>query len=369
MYIMTDNELSERIGYFSDTAVADPVVEIGQLLWKKAPAGVTVGIYDSGDGELTRRAVEWATREEAVGFKAKKIAAAELRFGKAIADSGNIGKQLDKLGKALKEAIDAVPVPQGTQPLPDTGPHLIRTLALFTHGTNDWLGIGGGITTRNATSVIKSIAPFLSIDVNVAIYGCSAARGQKEASNWVVTTMESGGEDSLAAKIRDALVNEGKSRSSVWGHTEVGHTTRNPSLRVFSATKGAKGASYAGDFVFGTVDKILLLGELEKSITGLGYTISEGKQENFRKFAYRELRKLKYLAWVKANIKQIKKGGKTTKVNNLTYQGVNLSEMAPLYPLQVADLVRKYWSDVYWTKALREKTAKTLIKALKLKSS
>jgi hypothetical protein len=371
MYIKIDDERLGNIGYFSAPVVADPVVETGQWLWTKALRGVHVGLYDATDAELTRRAVEWAAREEAMGLNAKKIAAAELKVGKAIADSGNIIKQLTGLGTALKAAVDAVPVPQGTSLVQGTGPHLIRTLALFTHGTNDWLGIGGDITTRSVATIIKGIAPVLSIDVKVVIYGCSAARGQKEASDWVVTTMEPGGADSLAAKIRDALVNEGKYWSSVWGHTEVGHTTRNPSLRIFYAVggAGATGVSYASGFVFKADDKKLALAELEDTIKALGYTISDSKQESFKEAAYRGLRKLMYLACIKANIKKVTKGGKTFKVNNLTYKGVNLSEMAPLYPVEVADLIKKYWSDVYWTKALKDETAKKLIKTLKLKKS
>lgn len=370
MYFRTDIQGLGTIGYFSNTAVADPVVEMGQLLWRKAPAGVKLGLYDAGDKELTRRAVEWAEREEAIGFKAKKIAANELKFGKAIADSGHIVKQLTGLGAALKAAVDAVPTPQGLTPLPSTGPHLIRTLALFTHGTNDWLGIGGDMTTRNIATLIKGIAPVLSIDVNLVIYGCSAGRGQKESSNWVRTTMEPGGDDSLAAKIRDALVNEGKAQSSVWAHTEVGHTTRNPSLRMFAAyAKGGQGDSYVSSFVLGIVERSMALRELEETVTTLGYTISDSQKESFRKVAYLELRKQMYFSWIKANIKKVKKGEKTVKVSNLTYRGVNLSEMAPLYPLEVADLAKKYWSNVSWTTTLKEKMAKTLIKTLKLKKS
>jgi hypothetical protein len=214
--------------------------------------------------------------------------------------------------------------------------------------------------------VIKRIAPVLTVDVQIIIYGCEAARGQKERKdNWLVNTMEPGGEDSLAAKIRDALVDEGKLMSSVWSHTEVGHTTRNPSLRFFYAGdgKGTKGHSYAGEFVFGTVERIIALAELEDTIKALGYSISEDEQENFRKFAYKELRKLIYDAYIKAVIKFVK----NVKVTNLTYRGANLPEMAPLYPLEVADIFRKYWSEVYWSKERKESAANKLIKELRLK--
>ena len=299
MYISDRKSSSARFQRYSGPAqgvsgffvqgIGDPVADIGQMLWEKGPAGVKVAIHSS-DAEQTRRGIEWAKREDAIGFKAKKIDAAELIFGKAFADSGNIVSQLTNLGAALKTALNRVKAPRNITPLAGTGPNLIRTLALFTHGTTNWIGIGGGITTTNAATIIKKIAPLLTVDVKIIIYGCSAALGQKEsANNWVVNSMEPGGEDSLAAKIRDGLVDAGKVISSVWSHTEVGHTTRNPSLRFFNAGygKGAKGGSYAGEFVFGTVERITALREIEEAISSLGFAISN--EENFRKLAYKEL--------------------------------------------------------------------------------
>jgi hypothetical protein len=337
------------------------------MLWERAPAGVKVVIYYANDAEQTRRGIEWAAREDAIGFKAKKTDAAELSFGRALADSGNIVGQVTSLGVALKTAIDRAQAPQNITPLAGTGPHLIRTLAVVTHGTSDWISVGGGITTKNAATVIKKIAPFLTVDVKIIIYGCSAALGQKEkAENWVVNSMEPGGEDSLAAKIRDGLIDAGKVRSSVWSHTEVGHATRNPSLRFFNAGygKGAKGGSYAGEFVFGNVERITALREIEETIRGLGFII--GNEESFRKLAYKELRALMYKAYVSAVIRIATVGGKKVKLTNLTYREANLPEVAPLYPLEVADIIRKHWS-TYWSAQRKAETARELIKKLKLK--
>ena len=348
---------------------SDPIAQIGLTLWGKAPAGVVVAIYNPGDREQVRRAIEWAKREDGIGVRAKNIDAAELSFGKAMASSEKIVSQITKLGAALKAAVDRVPPPQGITPLAGTGPHLVRTLGLFTHGTNTGIGVGGGITTTNAAAVIKGMAPVLTDDVNIVIYGCSAARGQREKkNNWVINTMEPGGEDSLAAKIRDALVDEGKSRSSVWSHTEVGHTTRNPSLRFFLAGygKGSKGSSYAGDFVFGTVERLVALGELEDTVRGLGFIISD--EENFRKHAYKELRRLMYKGYIRAVIKIAKVGGAIVKVTHLTYRGANLPEAAPLYPLEVADIIRKHWSAV-WSTERKLDTARNLIRRLTLKKA
>jgi hypothetical protein len=40
--------------------------------------------------------------------------------------------------------------------------------------------------------------------------------------------------------------------------------------------------------------------------------------------------------------------------------------VAPLYPLEVADVVRRRWADTCWTAAARTQAAQQLIKELKL---
>jgi hypothetical protein len=365
MYIRTR---PTGIGYLAQRVTADPVVEAGEKLWKAAPAGVNVAIYASGNAEFMRRAKEWAEREGAVGVKATRIQATELTFGRALADSGRFVAQVTQLGAALKDAVARAEKPKGIEPLAGTGPSLIRVLALFSHGTNRWLGIGQGITTTNVATVIRGIAPVLTNDVKILIFGCSAALGQSEPSEWVRTTMEPGGANSLAGMIRDALVDQGKRAASVWGHTKVGHTTRNPSLRVFSAGrgKGTDGLPYAGDSVFGTIEKAFALRELEETIRALGFRLGKDKEEDFRKIGYQALRQQMYNAYVGAIVKTTTVRGVKRRVTNLTHRGVNLPEMAPLYPLDVADVIRKYWSTVYWTQVRKETVATSLAKRLKL---
>lgn len=353
-------------GLAEGTAPAvDPVAEVGRKLWENAPAGVTVGIYYSGDDVQKRAGIAWAARENAVGPSGKTIGAAHLTFGKALADSDTVAKLVTQLGAALKTAVDRVPAPAGITPLPGTGPHLIRTLALFTHGTNYVISVGGGdIRSTRASAFIKAIAPVLTDDVKIIIYGCSAALGLKERDGaWEHNTMSPGGADSLAGKIRDALVDEGKTKATVWSHTEVGHTTRNPSLRYFNAGfgKGTPGESYASSFIFG-LENITALSQIEQVIARLGFAI--GDRDKFQRAAYRALRSLMYRAYVRAVINIVK----GNKITNLTFRGANLPEMAPLYPLDVAEIVRKHWAS-FWTTALQEQTARQLIKGLRLKKN
>ena len=338
----------------------DPVAEIGEALWKKVSTGVSVAIYDPDDAELKRRGVDWAKREDAIGLKTKKIEAAGLTFGKAIADSGNIVRTLTDLVAALKAAVDKVPAPSGTK---GTTPSLIRILALFSHGWGTTLAIGGTINNKNAAKVIKGIAPVLTDDVKIVLYGCSVCRGVTEKQSWHTTTMEPGGADSLAASIRDALVDEGKSKASVWGHTEVGHTTTNWTLRAFYAAdgKGAEGKAYAGQFVFDS-EKTKALEDLERAIEAEGFRVEASKRADFESFVLEILKAHMYDAYGAANLKRDRSGN---RVNNLTYNGVNLSEMAPIYPNEVAEIIRTYWRDVYWTEERKKSTAKDMIRRLK----
>jgi hypothetical protein len=367
MYISIRSNRRDALGFLGQ-AFGNPTVDLGKALWREAPAGVTVAIYYD-DPEQKRRAVEWAERQRAIGSRGRTIAANELIFGKPIGDSRNLASQITQLGRVLKAAVEGVPKPRHITPLPNTGPSLIRTLALFTHGTTSWISIGGGITSKGVGGVINRIAPFITDDVKIILYGCSSARGSKERSNWVTTTMTAGGEDSLAAKIRDALVDAGKSRASVWGHTEVGHTTRNPSLRYFYAGngKGAKGHSYVGESIFGTVEDIVALDEIEIAVRELGFSVDAALQPRFRTSARRELRRLRYFCYVGANIRYRTVGGRKIKENNLTFRGANLSEVAPMYPLDVADIVRQHWSSTCWLRDARQKVGKSLVKELKLK--
>jgi hypothetical protein len=356
------------LGFYGQPS-GNPAADLGNALWEEAPAGVTVAIYYD-DLEQKRRAIEWAQRQRAIGPRGRKVTAGELTFGKPIADSGNLASQITQLGTVLKAAVDAVPKPPHITPLPHTGPALIRAVALFTHGTSSWISIGGGITAKSVGKVIQRIAAFLTDDVKIILYGCSSARGTKEPSDWVTTTMTPGGEGSLAAKFRDALVDAGKPRATVWGHTEVGHTTRNPSLRYFYAGsgKGTKGRSYVGETVFGTVEDIITLDEIEATVRELGFSIDAAQETKFRASARRQLRRLRYLCYVGANIRYRTVAGRKIKENNLTFRGANLSEVAPIYPLEVADIARQYWSSACWSREARQRVAKSLAKELKLKS-
>jgi hypothetical protein len=320
------------------TPANDPELLLGQRLWREFPAGVTVTFYDDNEPEIARRALELAQRERAIASKKTGFAAADLEFGLAFPDSKfKIGATIPKLSAELKKATDKAGQPAGIQPLPDTGPTQIRSLTVFAHGTPTWCGISNSLTTGNAPALIKQVAPYLTSDVNLVLYACSVARGKSESEHWQKGTMEGGGTDSLGAMIRDALVEEGKLNATVWGHTTVGHTSRNWALRVFKASlgKGSAGVAFAGEDVFGFVERLIAKWDIDDAIAAAGHMVPEDKREAMDKKRDKDLEKAFYDCYRTANREK-------------TYQGVSLAEQAPNYPNEVAQIINEYWENTFW---------------------
>ena len=191
----------------------------------------------------------------------------------AIPASQSLETLIGGLEKALGEAADKAP----NKPAKPTGPGpgKIKTLALFGHGTSWWMGCGTDVDTGNVQSVASSISSALTGDINVILYACSVARGQNEENSWVNTTTKDGGADSLASTLRDALMDEGKDEATVWGHTEVGHTSRNFTLREFDAGdgKGTDGNSFVSTYVWDYATEGVR--EVQAAVTAQGYEITD----------------------------------------------------------------------------------------------
>ena len=333
----------------------DPVQSLGEILWRDFPAGVNLIFYDDTDAELIRRAKEVATREKAIAANKQNFSASDLEFGLAFPDSKfDIKTAIPKLTSELRKATDKAGKPADVTPLPGTGPAQVRKLTVFAHGSNTWCGISNGLTTGKAAVLIKKIAPSLTTDVNLVIYACSVGRGTDEDESWRRGTMQSGGSGSLASSIRDALIEENKLQSSVWGHTTVGHTTTNWALRVFEASlgEGSAGVSFAGERVFGVVENIIAEMEIEQAIANIGYSIPADKQADVEKAVQVSISKAFYDCYRKAN-------------KNETYDGVNLAEQAPTHPMQVANVIHDYWRNTFWPER-RLKIANQLVKKFTL---
>lgn len=335
-----------------DAGVKDVETRLGEQLLSQFPDGVAVAYYSiDSTKEPQHRAEEWAKRENALGIKGSKIKADTLVFGRSIPESQEIKATLSAIGKVLDTAV------KKASPTADKAPNSaakIHILAVFAHGTSDWCGLGSGITKSSATSIVKAISPALTSDVNVILYVCSTARGQTEKESWTEGTWEGSGADSLAGEVRDALLKEGLGQATVWRHTTVGHVSRNPALRQFKAEsgKGTAGISYLSTYVFGTPEQNAAIDEIKQKIASHGYAIDE---EKFQKKARATIKDLMYTCYMDAD-------------RQFLYQEGTLAEMAPIYPTQVADLIKDHWKKTYWPKR-KAATVDVLIKKLKLKKA
>ncbi len=329
---------------------------LGEKLWSQFPNGVTVGFYDAGLDEAKRRAADWATDQNAIGFKGSKISADEIVFGKAIPDTLKVGSTITALGKVLDAAVAKAPAPSGAAPAKGMGPTKVAILGIFSHGTERWCGIGGGLTTTNAAAVVKAIAPVVTPNLKVLLYSCSGALEPDEPEAWVKGTLEGGGAGSVAAKVRDALVEEKISEGEVWGHTTVGHVTENFALRFFTAAsgKGTEGFAYAAYYVWGMVERVNFQVQLQRLVEEKGYVVDDKSSKRFFSKSTNETNKLLYRCYAEAN-------------KDLTYNGKNLATMAPLHPREVAKVIHDHWDANYWTTDKKDKLADKLIKNAKLK--
>jgi len=294
----------------------------------------------------------WEPLKGSLGVKNSAMTASNLVFDTAISDSHDLGLTLTGISGVLK-AASATP-PAGTTPTAGLGPEKVRALALFSHGTSDWCGLGP-ITTGNAKAKAKAMAPALATNVNVLLLACNTGRGQSESEDWVKGTMEGGGGDSLAAVMRDALLAEGIQYSTVWGHTTTGHVSDNFALREFSGAsgKGAAGSSYVSTFIFTGNERDVAVADLQTAVTAKGYAIDDPKK--FAAGANAALTNVMYYCYAEAHAK-------------LDVGGEKLGEAAPMHPNEVAEVVKKHWNDTYWP-SRKDKTADALIKAMKLKKS
>lgn len=336
----------------------DAETVLGETLWAEFPSGVPVAFYDSGMDEGKRRGEEWAKQQNAIGLKGTKITADQIVFGKAIPDTLKVSPTLTALGKVLAAAVAKVPTPTGATPAKGIGPAKVAILGIFSHGTSDWCGIGGGLTSGNAAAVVKAIAPVVTPNLKVLLYSCSGARGPDEEEAWVKGTLQGGGAGSVASKVRDALVEEGISEGEVWGHTTVGHVTENFALRFFTAAsgKGQEGFAYAGFYIWGIFERVNFLFQLQRLVEDKSYIVDDKASKSFFSKASNETNTLMYKCYAKAN-------------KELTYDGKNLATMAPLYPREVAKLIKDYWEQNYWITEKKEKLADKLIKDAKLKKA
>ena len=330
-------------------APPDPELTLGQQLVRDFPSGIALAFYAPmpyNKEAAQVSATQWAAREKALAIKGKAVKAANVAFGQAMSDDDHpLTATVQAIGTMLTSAVAKAP-PNPALP-PNLGPTTVRTLAVFAHGTTDWCGLGS-ITSSKAASIIKAIAPNLAPNVNVILYSCNAGRNPDDSEEWVKGTMQPGGNKSLAAITRDALIAEGKT-GTVWGHTTTGHVTENFALREFDATagKGSAGTSFVSTYVFGGGYRVSLIVELAAALLAQGLSLTSPKaMDEIESAAELEM----YRGYAAAN-------------KDLTFAGGKLAESAPVHPVEVGNAIKAYWDTTHWP-ARRHKAIEALAKSL-----
>lgn len=161
----------------------------------------------------------------------------------------------------------------------------LNNLVFFCHGFPN--GIQCGIKTKDLDRFVESIwqTPFghTADEINVILYCCStgdtpgtpAANERRDGPGM--------GDNSFADKFRDKLCEYGFTFCTVWGHTTVGHSTRNPYMRVFYGEGSPEGGS-GGRFPVSPNSS--LWKEWKKALWSRGeWKSSEYNRKNFR-FAF-----------------------------------------------------------------------------------
>ncbi|MEH6378261.1 DUF4157 domain-containing protein [Streptomyces sp. KLMMK] len=315
---------------------ADPEAALGQRLVKEFPNGVALAFYQPMPSARDREeagnaAGTWAKREKALGVTGKKVTASDVAFGEAMSDKDHPLKEtVQAIGTLLKAAVAKAP-PDPAAP-PGGSPAAVRILALFAHGDPGFCGVGG-VTPRNAASVIQGIAPALAANITIVFFTCNSGRVWEETEDWEKQSMRPGGKGSLASVTRDALIAEGKV-GSVWGHSMGGHVAGvNPALREFTtaAGKGSEGASFVMRYVFTEADKSNTTKELLDAVSAQGYRLTSAAAATAGAVAESTM----YYGYADASWK-------------LTFGGSMLAEAAPTHPAEVAKLIKDYWTTTYW---------------------
>jgi hypothetical protein len=156
-------------------------------------------------------------------------------------DVGTFREAAELAGETLETG--AAPVGDGAELLAAVqAVAKIKTLLIIGHGTTSALvrpgraGLRIGETELPAWVRIEdfaaALAPRLVPGFWLGLLGCRTAAEGWEL-DWTPQTLEPEGEDSLAGRLRDALVAAGAPSGKIGGHTTTGGTITNPRARVF----------------------------------------------------------------------------------------------------------------------------------------
>jgi hypothetical protein len=115
-----------------------------------------------------------------------------------------------------------------------------ETIAFFCHGTPSAVQLG--IDMRTMYDFSRAVGQTSKPDVRILLYCCSTASTIRR-----LIGTSTGGDNGFADMLRDQLCRAGLRQCRVMGHETVGHTTRNPHVRLFEgqgSSVGGQGGEY-----------------------------------------------------------------------------------------------------------------------------
>jgi len=137
------------------------------------------------------------------------------------------------------QVIDLAEVVRFLREASDQGRNPLNVVASISHGTQDWVFLGGAIhktlprndnQQKNVGHLVAEIRDFLAPDIRWILYACLTAGGNP-GGNGIYP--DNGGSDTVAAELLNQLVANGKTHAEVWGHVGAGQALARPYWRRF----------------------------------------------------------------------------------------------------------------------------------------
>ena len=140
----------------------------------------------------------------------------------------NVGRSRKKQEQQVLDAIKAAADSYGA----------LDTVAFFCHGFHHKLQFGFPLLADGPDKLAKVIAENSANTITVPLYCCSTAGTNSKKPDEVAS-----GDGGFADMLRDSLCRHGALENRTMGHTNSGHTTRNPHVRLFDGNGMPEGGT------------------------------------------------------------------------------------------------------------------------------
>lgn len=356
-----------------DPILIDDEIRFGNKLLREFPNGLTVIFYEIDDDVNLKifkdGSARWAREQKAIGFTGSTPTVDSVKIGIAMPEyiqkkSAGVGKSLTSLGDFVKKCMTKAHrynnqiyyTPEIENPVFEMtdDAYLFKRVALSSHGWTGGISINGTpegeeLNVDNIEAFIKKCSPYMSSDVNVIFYSCTAA------SDWADVDLTSdGGSESLIAKAIAELARLGHLDAEAWGHTTVDGYFHNKDLRFFKVSDSYDGVYQGKNYMrycyedFMETDIQAILDLIKTNHNG---TYNRVGEESLRILIDEEIIADFFDCYNAAFSRGI------VITHQITGKELRrkLSEIAPIAPKEVKDIIVKYrrtWKKTYTYSAI-----------------